>query len=197
MIKICPLRQNIYHIPALMEYFNANDTCLSFNKVMYPPHCSLWNLPSEELCKIIKFLKQNRKDAKTEIERLNNARYDTLINQLSRWQKDGVEREKLKLKDKPISELATMFEKKIRDYYSTLNMDSLESETEIKSILVKTEELDKMMNNNIFKEFMIYITALPTSFVIPHLKQKSVEMLRQRVQYSFKTIEKGNGYGKD
>ncbi len=189
MIKICPLRQNIYHIPALMDYFNSNDTCISFNKVMYPPHCSLWNLPSEELGKIIEFLKQNRKDAKTEIERLNNARYDTLINQLSRWQKDDVEREKLKLKDKPIDDLATMFEKKIRDYYSTLNLNSSESETEIKSILAKIEELDKTLNNNIFKEFIIYITALPTSFVVPHLKQKSVDMLSQRVHYSFKTTE--------
>ena len=134
-------------------------------------------------------MKQYRKDAKTEIERLNNSRYDTLINQLNRWQNDGAEREKLRLKDKSIGELVTMFEKKIRNYYSSLNMDSSESEAEIKSILAKIEELDKSLNNNIFKEFIIYITALPTSFVVPHLKQKSVEMLSQRVQYSFKTIE--------
>jgi hypothetical protein len=108
---------------------------------------------------------------------------------LSRWQKDDVEREKLKLKDKPIDDLATMFEKKIRDYYSTLNMNSSESETEIKSILAKIEELDKALNNNIFKEFIVYITALPTSFVVPHLKQKSVEMLRQQLQYSFQNTE--------
>ena len=189
MIKICPLRQNIYHIPALMDYFNANDTCLSFNKVMYPPHCSLWNLHPDELGKIIEFLKQNRKEATNETERLNNSRYDTLINQLCSWQKDGVEREKLKLTDKPIDELVTIFEKKIRDYYSTLNMDSSESETEIKSILGKIEKLGNALDNNIIKEFLVYITSLPTSFVVPHLKQKSVELLSLRIQYSFKTTK--------
>lgn len=196
MIKICPLRQNIYHIPTLMQYFNQNDTCLSFNKVMYPPHCSLWNLPPNELCKIIDFLKQNIKDAATKTERLNNSRYDTLINQLSRWLEDGKKREELNINGQSANDLLIMFRKKIIDYYSILNMAHSESKTEIKSIFGKIEEIEKSFDNNIFKEFMAYITALPPSFVIPHLKQKSVDILRYRIQYSFITIKNKNGNDK-
>ena len=186
MIKICPLRQNIYHIPALMDYFNANDTCLSFNKVMYPPHCSLWNLPSEELNEIIDFLKQNRKNATNETEQLNLSRYDTLINQLSKWQEASIKREKQKLNEKSSEELTKILEDKFREYYSNLNITSSNAKIEIRELCDKIQKINEIVNNDdLIKKSLIYFIELPLSFVIPHLKSRSAQMWYSRIEYSF------------
>ena len=186
MIKICPLRQNIYHIPTLMQYFNQHDTCLSFNKVMYPPHCSLWNLPSDELGRIIDYLKQKRRPAETEIEKLNIARYDTLINQLSKWHQMGIENKTLKLIEKSCDDLINIFENNLNEYYSNLNISSSDAKIEKKEISEKLHQTAKLIENeHIFKESLIYLTELPMSFVVPHLKSRSAEMLRSRMEYSF------------
>ena len=188
MIKICPLRQNIYHIPTLMQYFNQHDTCLSFNKVMYPPHCSLWNLPSDELGRIIDYLKQKRRPAETEIEKLNNARYDTLINQLSKWHKMGIENKTLQLIEKSCDDLINIFENNLNEYYSNLNISPSDAEIEKKEISEKLHQTAKLIENErIFKESLIYLTELPMSFVVPHLKSRSAEMLRSRMEYSFQS----------
>ena len=187
MIKICPLRQNIYHIPALMDYFNANDTCLSFNKVMYPPHCSLWNLPSDELGKIIDFLKFNRKEANTQTEKLNLARYDTLINQLSNWYLAGIKRLNLRLNEKSNDELIKMFEENLNKHFSSLNISAEETKLEIKELSEKIRQIATLIGDEkIFKESIIYLTELPMSFIVPQMKSRTAEMWKNRLEYSFK-----------
>ena len=193
MIKICPLRQNIYHIPNLMQYFNLHDTCIAFNKVMYPPHCSLWNLPSAELGKIINFLKQNRKTAETEIEKLNLARYDTLINQLTKWHQRRIEHETLKLSEKSCDELIKIFENNLKEYFSNLNISSTDAKTEIQENNEKIRQTATPMNDDrIFKDALIYLIELPMSFLVPQLKSRSAEMLRSRFEYSFKYCKQTN-----
>jgi radical SAM protein with 4Fe4S-binding SPASM domain len=187
MIKICPLRQNIYHIPTLMEYFNSNDTCISFNKVMYPPHCSLWNLPSDELGKIIDFLKSNRKEANTQTEKLNLARYDTLINQLNKWQHERIKIEELKLNEKSCIDLMKTFENNLNKYFSSLDIISSEAKTEIYEISEKIRQIAILMNDDCtFKKSIIYLTELPMSFIVPQLKSRTAEMWKNRLEYSFK-----------
>lgn len=188
MIKICPLRQNIYHIPSIMQYFNQHDTCISFNKVMYPPHCSLWNLPSDELGRIIDYLKQKRRPAETETEKLNIARYDTLINQLSKWYQMGIDNKTLKLIEKSCDDLLNIFENNLNEYYSNLKISPSDAKIEKKEISEKLRQTAKLIENErIFKDSLIYLSELPMSFVVPHLKSRSAEMLRSRMEYSFRS----------
>ncbi|PKP22573.1 MAG: hypothetical protein CVU05_03290 [Bacteroidetes bacterium HGW-Bacteroidetes-21] len=92
-VKVCPMQQNIYHLPDLLKFFNAKNVTVIFNNVVFPPSCSLWNLSSQKLDEIKTFLSKNRGSGENVIENENWQRYDNLINQVVNWHKESVLRE--------------------------------------------------------------------------------------------------------
>lgn len=186
IIKICPLRQNIYHIPKLVEYFNSHNTAISFNKVMYPPHCSLWNLSSDSLCRIIEFLKENTFVPKTKIQEQNLSRYNILINQISHWCEDAKRREASNIPSMGNAELKRILYEKARKYLESVDLSKEESKKELQAFIEKMDKIEEMIDNEaIIRNYLLYIIEMPMSFIVPNIKSRTAEMLKSRIIYSY------------
>lgn len=56
--NLCVMRQNWTEIPDYFHYCNANRIQVVLHTVKFPNHCSIWNLPVEELEKILNAYKK-------------------------------------------------------------------------------------------------------------------------------------------
>lgn len=92
-IKTCPMKQNIFEIPLILEFANTQNVPVFFNTVIYPPNCTLINQKSEKLKEQIIFLKSYTFD-NSENKCGNFNRYFALIQQIEGWYEDSVIREK-------------------------------------------------------------------------------------------------------
>jgi len=93
-IKVCPIKQNIYHIPDLLRFFMAHQVPVIYNTVVFPPNCTIWNQPAKQIHEAIDHLQKNRPVSATQSDKDNIARYDSLIVQLSNWHTEALVREK-------------------------------------------------------------------------------------------------------
>ena len=117
VIKTCPLRQNIFHIPELIKYFNKYDIPIILNNVFFPPSCTVWNLSSKKLHKIVEFLNSKLENGNTKQQKDNWSRYKNLINQISNWEKEALQREKEnRYSQETSSDLLQLLKKNITDY---------------------------------------------------------------------------------
>ena len=93
-VRICPLRQNWHELPDIFRYLNDKHVNLYFNKVIFPPYCSLWNLSSEKLLEIFNYLSDFSFVTVSQNQKNNYKNYLNLIEQLKIWQKEAINRDK-------------------------------------------------------------------------------------------------------
>ncbi len=181
IVKICPIRQNVFHIPEVVEYFCKNNTYIQFNTVYFPPSCSLWNLSHKELEKIIRHLKNFQKTPSNKIEGTNYNRYDNLINQLTKWKNAAEKREELNLSAMTDSKLLDNLYRSISSYFKEIDNSSAKKEAQ--DIIEKINiSFNAVGDEKAKRAALEYFYAIPTTYLIPQIKNRSTEMLIQRLQ---------------
>lgn len=173
LVKICPLRQNIYSIHKTVEFFNKNDIYISFNKVIFPPYCTLWNLPFDELKNIVDFMEQNAPKGESQVASMNLAKYNTLINLLIGW-RDRAEKNSSYPRD--VEEMKNILIKNASDFI-------LETKSH-DDILVKSKIIDLfdfINENNINVEYIQFLTLMPIENLISALEHREIGQLYERI----------------
>ncbi len=82
---ICPIIQNRYDMPELLQFCNSKNIHIHFNTVWTPESTSLRFLDSQELKKVIDYYSEFTYESQTNIQKENNEKYHDYIAQLNTW----------------------------------------------------------------------------------------------------------------
>jgi radical SAM protein with 4Fe4S-binding SPASM domain len=82
---ICPIIQNRYDMPELLQFCNSKNIHIHFNTVWTPESTSLRFLDSNELKKVIDYYSEFTYKSQTNIQKENNEKYHDFIAQLKTW----------------------------------------------------------------------------------------------------------------
>ncbi len=82
---ICPIIQNRYDMPELLQFCNSKNIHIHFNTVWTPESTSLRFLDSQELKKVIDYYSEFTFEDRTNIQKENNEKYHDFIAQLNTW----------------------------------------------------------------------------------------------------------------
>ena len=84
-LNVSELRQNWYEIPAMFRFAAENDCFLHINCCIHPKHCTLYDLPSDQLQYVYDFLEGQKARIASELSVRNNyRRYDYLLSLLEK-----------------------------------------------------------------------------------------------------------------
>lgn len=92
-VVTCPMQQNWHEIPDIVEFCNALEAPVTFNRVWHPPHCALWNCSSVKLQEIHEFYSSIHLPEETPLKRQNKKQFMELTNQVLQWAKQQKQRE--------------------------------------------------------------------------------------------------------
>lgn len=193
-IKTCPMRQNWHEIPELFNYLNDKNIPFQYSTVIYPPYCSLWNLPSKDLSEILNFFKQHSLSSNTPLQKQNATRYQDLIRQIEVWFKEAIQREETNFYQMNSSQLAELFIKKVQTYIDEeLNYLKKESPLKIEKIIELVQKLIKdSPTDEIALLGMQYYASVRIERWLAELEIRNYEKNRDRFLQigSFKDINK-------
>lgn len=181
-VKTCAMRQNWHELPELSTFLNEKNIYFQYNTVVYPPYCSLWNLPSEKLTEIITFLRKYSLSTHTVFQRENATRYLGLIHQLEGWHNDALKREKNNFFQLSVDQLSEMFINNVRKYLDEeLNYLKDENPVPIEKYINLIENL---VNDSPTKEIalqgMQFYAAAPIDRMLAEIEIRDYEKNRDR-----------------
>jgi len=84
-ISFCPMRLNWDEIPNIVLFCNKQSCSINFLQVIKPGNCALWNWGKENLTPIYEKLNKIKLPNDTEIEKLNNKKFQELISLIGIW----------------------------------------------------------------------------------------------------------------
>lgn len=187
-VKACPMRQNWKYLPDLFDFLNGKNIPVIYNNVVYPPHCSLWNLDPGSLKSISEYLNQYDFKWETALQKDNVDRYRNLIRQVRNWHKAALDREK-EIADGHTDEIRLMglFVRQIREYL--LNDTSLNDEEKARYTEHFLELAGKMFSevpegNDMIKA-LSYFIHMPVDRVVGEMQFRDIEKLRERVRQAY------------
>ena len=181
-VKICPLRQNWHELPEIIDFLNKKNISFLFNNVIFPPYCSLWNLPSNELNKIAAYLENQSYITENSNRKKNIDRVYNLINQIKNWEKKSKELEKIypNLKLKSVSELYDLIISSIRAYLlkNPCISENTEYGRQIEEVFNKL--ITQIKNENILKNAFIYYFQMPVQRLLGEFNIRNIEKIIER-----------------
>lgn len=83
--NLCVMRQNWKEIPDYFHYCNENNIQVVLHTVQFPNHCSIWNLPAQELSEILKLYNDVPFIETNDIQTNNTNTYKALVAQIQNW----------------------------------------------------------------------------------------------------------------
>lgn len=84
----CPMQQNWWEIPHVVEYCNKNDINIYFNTVTWPPQTALNTMNDADLQEVIEYLGSKNLKGTTPLAIQNVSRYKDLVNQVRSYRKE-------------------------------------------------------------------------------------------------------------
>jgi molybdenum cofactor biosynthesis enzyme MoaA len=161
---VCFMRQNWQEIPEIIDFANKKNISITFNRVWYPTNCALWNSNSDILNRIIKMYKKVKFKPKTNIEKLNQQSFQSILNLSINWKKkiEIVEKDRLIYEKKTDNDLIALLIIKINsfiEYHKFDNKEILELNKEIFSKIEDTEDTIKR------KQIIIAILSTPLELI--------------------------------
>jgi radical SAM protein with 4Fe4S-binding SPASM domain len=82
---ICPIIQNRYDMPELLQFCNSKNIHIHFNTVWTPENTSLRFLDYQELKKVIDFYSTFTFENQSSLQKENNEKFQDYISQLNSW----------------------------------------------------------------------------------------------------------------
>jgi sulfatase maturation enzyme AslB (radical SAM superfamily) len=80
ILNVTEMRQNWFELPEIFVFAAQNDCHLHINTCLHPPHCSLYNLPPDELRYVHEYLEQSKQRILSALTvRGNDRSYDHLL----------------------------------------------------------------------------------------------------------------------
>jgi len=88
-VWVCPLRNNMYEIPDVINYFGKKNIEVYLHTVWVPPSVTMWNLPLNEFKKLLDFY-LNAHIIQENQEQLNNKkRFDEYVQLVAFWSQNA------------------------------------------------------------------------------------------------------------
>lgn len=181
-VKICPMRQNWHELPEIINFLNEKNILFLFNNVVFPPYCSLWNLPFEKLNEIYLFLKEKTFNTISNIQKGNIERVNNLIKQIAEWGNQAKEFENNypDINSKSVSEINILLKNKIRQYL-TANTN-ISTSTSFGQDLEKVfdELIISIYDEYILKNAFIYFFKIPIHRILSEFNIRNFEKIKER-----------------
>ena len=181
-VKVCPMRQNWHEMPVLINFLNNKNVLFLFNNVVFPPYCSLWNLPSAKLKEVYEFIEKHEFATNTIIQKGNIERVDNLINQLKNWEKQAKEFENTypDINSKSANEINILLKQKIR-YYLTTNTN-ISASTSFGQDLEKVFDdlIISIKDEKILKNAFIYFFKIPVHRILSEFNIRNFDKIVER-----------------
>lgn len=182
-VKICPMRQNAYEIPDLIRFLNSKDVLFQFNNVIFPSYVALWNLPSNELLKLLNFLKKQKYKTETPTQKENMHRIENLILQITNWYKKALEFEKTHpdIQKKSLEQIYLLLKDSINSFLvanpniSKTNLYGMSYEQIFKDVMEKIDDKELLKNS------FLYFFRMPIHRLISELNIRDMEKITQRI----------------
>lgn len=181
-VKVCPMRQNRFELPDIIRFLNEKDVSFLFNNVIFPPYCSLWNLPSAELEKLIQLLGMEKFVAKTPVQKDNVERVRNLIRQIQSWHTQAVafETKYPDIADKTTDELYTMLTVSITNYLASNTSIHNTSFHGIDYNKMFAEVMDTIQDKNIVRNAFLYYFRMPVSRLVAEFNIRNMDKIVER-----------------
>lgn len=170
--NLCVMRQNWQEIPDYFNYCNQNNIKVILHTVEFPVHCSLWNLPEEELKKIDDlYLSSTIFDTSTFVSEDNKITFEGLKKQISSWYLKAMSTKKQD--NKNLEELKELFLNKIKENDSELVIDS----DFYYNFIIKTTELFSTKEQI---KLLKFLNQIDTHLILDEVNVSSEERIIER-----------------
>ncbi len=178
-INICPIKNNMFEIPSIVDFCNKKEINIFFHTVYAPANCSLWSMSSSELKSLIDFTKQYRPNSDTKTKAENANIFYAYLKQLESWYEKAIIRE-----SKNIVQNHFMSSKKIiLEKLSVFLLASGKDENYTKSILYKADSIiEKIKKENISNNAMHFLMNTPENKIIAEIENFSEEKLVEKLK---------------
>lgn len=150
-VSVCPIKQNRFEIPEIIEECNKRNIRIYFNTVLKPEECSLLYLKEDEIIDLIEFYEKYPLSEEKSISKNNKLVFESLINQLKNWKNEIVFRKKEQLKRE--MDIKQRIETWDNLYTGALKMSEKELKNKLVSHITKEQDnQDKLKLNKAIKE---------------------------------------------
>lgn len=178
-IWICPMKQNAYEIPELLNYFNNKEIPIYFNYVTTPHGVSLWFQSSQEINSIKQFYHNNRIKASND----NSKRFADYISQLNTWEKAAITRENLieNLINKDWTEISSIYFAEVTQYLNSIKS----RENDFKLFQQKLNELIADKDDLIKKNIFLFLKSISIKESIDVIMSNNLEYINYYIDKNF------------
>lgn len=180
-IASCFMQQNWKDIPDLIRFVNTYQIPITFNRVWYPPQCSIWESSYELTSQILNFFKNQTFSTKTIIEQKNYNAFNDLIHITTQWNNQ----EKIKFDNNYNAKKTSVPELEIMVKNHILNSNSLNHFTkeQIDIIISKFNNgLDDYNNHPNYRKLLLKIIEIPPEIMQRELLNNSDERIKQQIR---------------
>lgn len=181
-VKVCPMQQNRNELPEIIRFLNEKDVSFLFNNVIFPPYCSLWNLPSAELEKLLLTMGKENFEAETPVQKDNVERVTNLIRQIRNWHVQAVEFETKHpdISDKSAEELYKMLTESIQNYLASNPSIQDTSFYGIDYSKMFAEVMDMIKDKEIVRNAFLYYYRMPVSRLVAEFNIRNMDKIVER-----------------
>ena len=87
-VAFCPMQQNWWELPYVVDYFNEQNVEIYFNTVTWPPESALSSMRDSELQEVVDYLESKTPKSENDLGTRNISRYLDLISQIKSYRKE-------------------------------------------------------------------------------------------------------------
>jgi len=181
-ISVCPIKQNMWEIPEMVEFCNNKNCLIYFNIVWAPVNCSLRYLESNEISNLIKHYQAYKTNNNSELIRNNVKQLESLINLLKVWEKDvktkEIYLEKLKSKNIDIDNLT-------QSQYISLFKEIIEELCTADKLNYYVNRIKKLAehidNEDVFREIYLMLISIHAEQILSELDNKDDKQILDNI----------------
>lgn len=172
MFNVCAMQQNWEELPSYFAYCQAHNIQVVLHTVKFPSHCSLWNLPAEELEKIVSAYERVSLINETEVQQANRQTFEGLTKQIRHWYEKAA-------KESP-SGATKNWEKEFSEKLGAQkNYGAFDSSKNYHKIITNlVQEFSPPEQQKLWQ----YLTKIDIQLVIDEVNVASTERLRERLK---------------
>jgi len=176
-IVACFMKQNWEEIPEMIQLCNSMNIPLSFNRVWYPPECSIWNSDVVLMQAIIEKYTKASLPYSTFTEKQNKNAFNDLISLVESWKNNLIQNKGIVQSEISTDEMNIALKERLMDYAKT---DNIEADNvnlvfdKVKMLLASYPERER-------KLILFEITKNPIDMVYREVMFNDIEGLKKIV----------------
>ncbi len=154
-ISVCAMQQNWRELPEFIRFCNELDAPVYFHTVLFPKHCSIRAMETQDIELIIQYLRQHSFPDNNWVQQKNKKHYTDFLNQIEAWHETAMQWQRQR-KLETFDDFADLLEDHILKDNS---LDAQKKQARIQNVRTKLKQVSEALPSDFVKNNLTQIDA--------------------------------------